>query len=140
MVAHNMPLRHHALHQIAMVPNITANQKKSRRRLMLLQNVQNTAGAAIFKAGVKGQINNRLAAIAHIISAKLLQIILRRVAHRRFARLRETQTPVNRIAAGLHSLLFRPTRQKADQPQQQHKTNGGNSNFPATAARKFALI
>ena len=149
VVAHNMPFRRHPLHQIAVFSDITTHQEKGRRRLVLLQHIQNLRGATVLIASVKGQINHLLVTIAHKVSVKLLQVILRGVAHRRLARLRKAQPPIYgpgaaaccaRYARRLQRLLIPHSWQNGNKPQQQSKTESGKSNLPPTLPHKIALL
>ena len=67
---------------------------------MLFQRIQNGRGFAVFKAGIKGNVQRFFAGIPHIVGAKWFEILRRGVAHRRLSLLLKAESPIGIVRAG----------------------------------------
>ena len=56
VIAHNVPLFRHPFDQLRVALDVVAHQEEGGGSLVLLQNVQNLCGAAVFIPGVEGQV------------------------------------------------------------------------------------
>ena len=75
VVADGVPLRHHAPDQLGTGFDVVAYQKEGGGNLVLFQRIQNGGGVAVFKAGIKGDVQRFFAGIPHIVGAKWFEIL-----------------------------------------------------------------
>ena len=94
VVAHHVPLLHHAAHQLRRRFHIMPHDKEAGADLMLAEGIENGGGMAVFIPRVKGQVQNLLLGIGQIPGVILCQIRAGRVADRRLAVFPKTQAPV----------------------------------------------
>lgn len=141
VVAHDMPLVHHALYQIGRGVDKIAHHEKARRRVVLLQRVQNGGRVAVFVARVKGQVDRLLGGVAHIVGVPLAERIRGYVADGRLPLGLERQTPVadRRGNRGLgFSVCLRGGRIGLWQQEEQHGKRNAYAGRRADAAKRVA--
>ena len=74
VVAYDVAFVHHTPHQISILLDVIAYQKKSRRGVVLFQYIQNLFRCTIFVAGIKGEIDDFLIGVANVGSVILMQL------------------------------------------------------------------
>ena len=94
VIAYDMPFLYHPLYKLRTGFQIVSHQKKSCRRLVLFQRVENFRRVAVLIPRVKGQIQHLVVGVLDIVGAELFQIIRSRVGNGRLPRLLEAQPPV----------------------------------------------
>ena len=137
VVAHHVPLRHHAADQVRGGLDHVARHKEGRRGVVLFQRVQNGGGIAVFIAAVKGEVDHLLTGIAQVIGVVLGQFLHSGISHGRLALGGEGESPVvggdgnggisgGRQGGGLPAHGPEQHRQK-----QQHRTKERQRSRPA---------
>ena len=66
VITHDMPFTDHPPHQIGIPFNVIANQEEGSRGIVLLECVQDLFRAAVFVAGIEGQIDHFFVCVAKI--------------------------------------------------------------------------
>ena len=132
VVAHDVPLVHHALHECGRGVDVIAHHEEAGGRVVFFERVQNGGRAAVFIARVKGQVDGLFARVAQIIGVPLAQFVCGHVARGRLAVRLEGQPPVADRGGGLRpggglgrGLL--PLRQQKEQRGQQRADPGARA-------------
>ena len=94
VVAHDVPLRHHAADQVRGRLDHVANHKESRRGVVLFQRVQDRGGVAVFIATVKSEVDHLFGGVAQVIGVVLCQLLYGGVPHRGLPLGGEGKSPV----------------------------------------------
>ena len=112
VIADDVPLLHHAEHELGRGINIVADDEKAGRCAVLFERVQNRCCAAVLISGVKRQINDFFRCIAHIIRIPLPQLSGGDVAFGLLPLRAERQSPVSVRRCGLLGLPLREHHEK----------------------------
>ena len=128
VVAYDMPLVHHALHQFGRGVDIIAHDKKAGGRIVFFERIQNRRGVSVFVTRVKGQVDGLFVRVAQIVCAVLREFLHGSVADGRLAVCLEGQAPVGDgrgrglcLCAGLRGgLLGRRQEEKQRGEQRTH--------------------
>ena len=76
VVTDQMPLLHHAEHQLGVGLDQMLQYKKSTRHLLLLQNIQYLCHIAVFISGIKGQIDDLVRVTVAVTCVEIIAVIL----------------------------------------------------------------
>ena len=125
MVAHDMPLRCHALYEFRCGINKVAHYEKAGRRVMLFERIQNSRRAAVLVARVKRQVDGLSARVTDVKRIVLPQFLGGDIAGRRLTLGLERQSPVadrrgNRLFGGCWLSIF---ARKQDENRGQNRKN-----------------
>ena len=82
VVAHDVPLLNHTADQVGGGLDHVSHYKEGGRGLMVLQHVQDLGGVAVLISAVKGEVEDLLGRVPHIIGVVLGQGLGGGVAHR----------------------------------------------------------
>ena len=93
MIPHDMPLRNHSLDKLRVLFDIVSHQKERRVYAVLFQRVEDRSRAAVFIAGIKGQIDFFLRRIAKIDRAVFPEPVVGSIADRRLSLRLKAQSP-----------------------------------------------
>ena len=97
VVAHGVPLLHHAPHQIRVLIQVVAHQEERGRHLVFFQNIQDFGGAAVFVARVKGQIDDLFFGVSQVDRVVFRQLLGACRTDGRLPFFPEGQSPVHRL-------------------------------------------
>ena len=137
MVAHDMPLRCHALYEFRCGINKVAHHEKAGRRVMLFERIQNSRRAAVLVARVKRQVDGLSARVTDVKRVVLPQFLGGDIADRRLTLGLERQSPVadrrgNRLFGGCRLSIF--TRKQDENCGQNRKNAKSHTNSVQTRA------
>ena len=104
-----MPFLNHAPYQVRIFLQIVPHQKKCCRYLLILQNVQNLFGTAVFITGIEGQIQHFFSGVSQIGRMVGFQLVPGCIADGRCALLPEGKPP----ASGFHAVGHKDTQRNA---------------------------
>ena len=97
MVSDSVPILHHALCNIRRRLEKMSHDKEGRRRIMLLQCIQNRNGISVFITAVESQIQYLFIALCHIIGVVVLHGVHRGIPRWFFTALAKAEPPVLRV-------------------------------------------